>query len=76
MNRQYSVTPTMFMDRFTEKVVQPDAMLVAQLHALLDLIPDDTHALGIDLCVSQLLRFHDPNVSGRLRPPEIVEARS
>lgn len=59
--RNYITSPTMFADRFTERVVQPDESLVNQLHKLLDMIPNDNHALAIDHIVSELIRFHDPN---------------
>lgn len=58
--RKYSTSPTMFMDRWTQKVVQPDANLIKALHSYLDLIPNDDHALAIDLIVADLLRFHNP----------------
>lgn len=60
MSRQYQTKATMFVDRLTDNVVQPDAQLVAQLHGLLDMIPDVNHALMIDHTVADLLRFHNP----------------
>lgn len=59
MSRQYTTTATMFVDRFSEKVVQPDERLVGALHRVLDTLPDNT-ALMIDLIVADLLRFHNP----------------
>ena len=76
MSRQYTVKSTMFIDRFTTKVVQPDEQLVATLHRLLDMIDDDSHALMIDHCVAQLLMFHDPNIPGRMTPPELLKNRA
>ena len=61
MCRQYQTSATMFIDRFTEKVVQPDAQLINQLHKLLDMLPDENHALMIDYTVADLLRFHNPS---------------
>ena len=72
MSRNYSTRSTMFIDRFTTKVVQPDRNLVESLHALLDMIPDDSHALAIDHCVTQILQFRDPNIPGRSLPAEVL----
>lgn len=61
MNRQYSVQPTMFISRLAHSQVStyaPDEKLVEAFHKLLDMVPDDNHALMIDHVVSQLLRTH------------------
>lgn len=62
MSREYRTQPTFYEDRVTQNVVQPDRKLVAALHSYLDLIPNDDHALAIDMIVSDLLKFHNPNV--------------
>jgi len=59
--RKYITKPTFYDERFTEKTIQPDKNLIATFHALLNTIPNDKVALSIDFCVSELLRFHDPN---------------
>lgn len=71
--RNYFTKPTFYDDRFTEKVIQPDANLVNTLHRLLDTIPNDKVALSIDLCVSELLRFHDPNRPMPFTAKELID---
>ena len=71
--RNYLTKPTFYDDRFTEKVIQPDASLINTLHRLLDTIPNDEIALSIDLCVSELLRFHDPNRPMPFTAKELIE---
>lgn len=62
MIRAYQVTSTMLTVPYSNmKVVEPDKNLVQQLHKMLDIIPDDNLALGIDHVVAQLISFHDPN---------------
>ena len=70
--RKYITKPTFYDDRFTEKIIQPDKNLIATFHALLDTIPNDKVALTIDLCVSELLRFHDPNRPMPLTAKELI----
>lgn len=64
----------MLHDKFSDKVVQPDLKLVDTLHRLLDMIPQDNLALSIDLCVADLIRFHNPrNIpEASLLNPEII----
>lgn len=71
---KYSTSATMYIDRFTEKVVQPDENLIKQLHAYLDMvaITNKQLAMAIDMVVYDLLRFHDPNRKNMLTPPEII----
>lgn len=71
--RNYLTKPTFYDDRFTKKVIQPDANLVNTLHKLLDIIPNDKVALSIDLCVSELLRFHDPNRPMPFTAKELID---
>lgn len=75
MSRTYLTTPTMYTDRFTEALIQPDRNLIETLHALLDTIPNDKVALTIDLCVSELLRFHNPNLPMPFTAEELVRAQ-
>ena len=64
----------MLHDKYADKVVQPDLKLVDTLHELLEMIPQDNLALMIDLCVADLIRFHNPpNISqASLANPEII----
>jgi len=71
--RKYITKPTFYDDRFTEKVIQPDANLVNTLHRLLDTISNDKVALSIDLCVSELLKFHDPNRPMPFTAKELID---
>lgn len=75
MSRTYLTSPTIYTDRFTEAIIQPDSNLIKTLHALLDTIPNDKVALSIDLCVSELLRFHNPNLPMPFTAKELVEAQ-
>lgn len=70
--RKYITRPTFYDDRYTEKIIQPDSNLIATFHALLETIPNDAVALSIDLCVSELLRFHDPNRPMPLTAKELI----
>lgn len=72
MSRTYITSPTFYEDRFTEKVIQPDRNLISTLHALLDTIPNEKVALTIDLCVSELLRFHNPNLPMPFTAKELI----
>jgi len=72
MSRNYMVTPTTYEDRFTQKVIQPDSSLVNTLHRLLDTIPNEMVALSIDMCVYELLKFHNPNRPMPFTPKELV----
>lgn len=72
MSRTYLTSPTVYTDRFTETLIQPDSNLIRTLHRLLDTIPNDKVALSIDLCVSELLRFHNPNLPMPLTAEELV----
>lgn len=58
--RQYSVQPTQMINSqpWGSSVVEPDKKLVETLHKLLDLIPNDDHALAIDHVVADLLRVN------------------
>ena len=64
----------MLHDKFADKIVQPDLKLVDTLHKLLDMIPQDNLALTIDLCVADLIKFHNPrNVEQHsLSYPELI----
>ena len=73
MSRTYLTRPTIYTDRFTEALIQPDQNLIHTLHRLLDTIPNDKVALSIDLCVSELLRFHNPNLPMPFTPRELVD---
>ena len=68
MSRVYATKPTMFVDNFTEKVIQPDATLIKQLQLVLDSLPEN-QALIIDHIVAELLKFHNPN---RQHMPELL----
>lgn len=72
--RKYLTSPTMLHDKYADKIVQPDLKLVETLHKLLDMIPQDNLALTIDLCVADLIRFHNPhNIPlASLAMPEII----
>ncbi len=74
---KYRTSATMYMDKYTEQVVQPDENLIKQLHAYLDMvsITNEQLALAIDMTVAELLRFHDPNRQSILTPPELIEPR-
>jgi len=67
----------MFVDRFTQKVVQPDESLVKQFHRLLDVVSrtDENLAFVIDLVVADLLKFRNPNQQSHMTPPEILLER-
>lgn len=71
MNRKYQTSSTMYIDKFTEKVVQPDAGLISTLHSVLDTLPEEKAAI-IDITVAQLLRFHDPNIPRRFAQDELI----
>jgi hypothetical protein len=58
---QHTVGPTM-------QVIEPDASLIKQLHAVLDMLPEN-QALIIDHIVAELIRFHNPN---RQHLPELM----
>lgn len=60
MSRKYLVQATMLHDKYSDKVVQPTLNHVEQLHKLLDMIPNDTHALAIDMIIADLIRFAHP----------------
>jgi hypothetical protein len=77
MSRKYLTSPTMLHDKCADKVVQPDLKLVETLHKLLDMIPQNNLALSIDLCVAELIRFHNPpNINqASLANPEYIEPR-
>lgn len=74
MSRDYTTSPTMLHDKYSDKIVQPDMKLVETLHKLLDMIPQDNLALMIDYCVADLIRFHNPpNIAqASLNSPEII----
>jgi hypothetical protein len=74
MSRKYLTSSTMLHDKYADKVIQPDLKLVDTLHKLLDMIPQDNLALTIDLCVADLIKFHNPrNVEqNSLAYPEII----
>jgi len=65
MSRNYQTTSTMLLDPMAKytgiSVISPDKKLVETLHRLLDMIPDDSHALMIDHCVAEIIRFKNPN---------------
>lgn len=72
--RNYQTKATMLIDplaRYTGiSVISPDERLVEQLHKLLDMIPDENHALMIDHTVAEIIRFRNPN---RQRLPELEQ---
>jgi hypothetical protein len=74
VNRNYAVQPIMFVTPGAmQPVSTPDAKLVADFHRLLDMIPNDNHALMIDMVVSQILRTHirpDGQFEPELLPPQ------
>lgn len=57
MSRQYQTHNRNFISRFTEEVYTPDKQVIAQLHAMLNMIPDDNIALSIDHCVALLMQM-------------------
>lgn len=77
MKRNYTTHSKMLHDKFSDKMVQPDLKLVETLHKLLDMIPDDNHALTIDLVVANLIRCDNPLTRHPLAfMPEIIEPKS
>lgn len=70
--RTYLTSSTIYTDRFTIALIQPDQNLIKTLHSFLDTIPDSATALSIDLCVSELLRFHNPNLPMPFTPKELI----
>jgi len=75
---KYITSPTMYVDRFTEKVIQPDENLVKQFHSYLDMvaITNKQLAMAIDMTVSDILKFKDPNRMNQLTPPEILKGNN
>lgn len=49
-------------DKYSNKVIQPDLLMVDTLHKLLDAIPDDNLAKMIDFVVAELIRCDNPPV--------------
>lgn len=75
MMSKYATSSTMYIDKFTEKVIQPDENLIKTLHAYLDMvaITNENLAMAIDMIIADLLRFHAPNRRSILTPPELLK---
>ena len=62
MSRTYTTHSKMLHDKYSNKVIQFDLLMVDTLHKLLDAIPDDNLAKMIDFVVAELIRCDNPPV--------------